>query len=91
MSDAKAEDVMKVILMGLEPMLETAGIAPADLDPDLDLLAAGVLDSFSVLDLLTFIEERLEVKADLGDMDFTKAMTVRGLAEEILRTNPDWR
>lgn len=38
------------------------------LDPDEDLLAAGVLDSFNIVSLALFAQERFEVEFDGEDM-----------------------
>ncbi len=45
---------------------ETGHTGP--LDPDEDLLAAGVLDSFNIVSLALFAQERFEVEFDGEDM-----------------------
>jgi hypothetical protein len=69
----------------IEPKLSQAGFDRKTIKPDTDLM--DILDSFGILDTLLGIEERAGVSADLAKMDFAKAMTLSGLAMEIIRIN----
>ncbi|GLW89392.1 acyl carrier protein [Actinokineospora globicatena] len=52
---------------------------PADeLDPDLDLVAAGVLDSLGVLRLLTWLQDTYDVPAH--EVDLVELRSVRAVA-----------
>lgn len=87
MTVSDASSLQAVILDVLEPRLEAAGKSRETLDLSMNLLEGGVLDSFAVLEVMLDIEERAGVTADLGEMDFEKAMTIEGLVSEIARLN----
>ncbi len=44
---------------------DICGAAPGELEPDLDLFEAGLLDSFGVVQLLAATEERLGLVLDI--------------------------
>jgi acyl carrier protein len=85
MNDCGYEDLYKIILDVIEPKLSQAGFDRNTIKPDTDLM--DILDSFGILETIIEIEERAGVSADLAQMDFAKAMTVSGLAKEIIRIN----
>jgi len=86
MNDCGYEDLYEIILDVIEPKLSQAGFDRNTVNPDTNLM--DILDSFGVLDAIMEIEARAGVSADLAKMDFAKAMTVSGLAKEIIRINP---
>lgn len=53
--------------------------------PDTDLLAEGILDSLSVLDLLAEIENRLGVVVDLTKLELSDLESIEALAELVER------
>lgn len=87
MTEHNEEQMYEIILNVLEPRLEGAGFSRSTVKPETDLLESGILDSFGMLDILMQIEEEAGVSTDLAEMDFEKAVTAKGLAEEIIRIN----
>lgn len=85
MSSLAYSELFEVILDVIEPKLSEAGYDRAKINPDADL--SSFLDSFGLLESIMDIEERSGMSADLGEMDFEKAMTISGLANEIIRIN----
>ena len=53
------------------------GVNPASLDPDVDLVAAGVLDSLLLLAFLAFVEEQRGHEAALQPEDVAAVRTLR--------------
>lgn len=86
MSDSRYSEMYEVILEVIEPKLTQAGVDKGRIGPDTNL--SDILDSFGILDAIMDIEQRAGVNADIGQMDFEVAMTVGGLAREIVRINP---
>jgi len=86
MSDDRYKHLYTIILDVIEPKLLEAGLDRAAVKGDTDL--TDILDSFGILETIIEIEERAGVSADLAKMDFVTAMTVGGLAKEIIRINP---
>ena len=89
MSKKTYEELYEIILAILESRLEAAGFDRDTVLPETDLMESGILDSFGMLDALMQIEEQAGVSTDLGEMDFEKAMNIKGLAEEVIRINPN--
>lgn len=54
-------------------------------DADTDLLAGGVLDSLSLLDLLAEVEASLGVAIDLASLELTDLESVNSLADLVER------
>ena len=79
------KQIYETILDVIEPRLSEAGFDRATIEPETDL--SSFIDSFGLLETIMDIEERAGVSADLGEMDFAKAMTIGGLASEIIRIN----
>ncbi len=86
MNDRGYADLYEIILDVIEPRLSQAGFDRNTIKPETDLM--DIIDSFGVFETLIQIEERAGVSADLAKMDFAKAMTLSGLAAEIMRINP---
>lgn len=85
MSDCDYSELYEIVLDVIEPQLSGVGFDRKTIKPDTNLM--DILDSFGVLDAIMEIEERAGVSADLAQMDFATAMTVSGLAKEIVRIN----
>lgn len=56
----------------------------SELNKTKSLVAAGLIDSFSFLELVTEVEERFRVQLDLGAYDFEEVSTVEGLCGAVL-------
>lgn len=85
MSKRRYTELYEIILDVIEPKLSEAGYDRSTVNPDMNL--STFLDSFGLLEAIMDIETAAEVSADLGEMDFEKAMTIGGLANEIIRIN----
>lgn len=85
MSAPDFSDLCATILDVVEPRLSQAGLDSKAIDPDMNLME--VLDSFGVLDMIIEVEERAAISVDLGEMDIESTMTVKNLANEIIRIN----
>ena len=51
---------------------------------DMDLIAAGVLDSLGFIELIMFLELMTEEKIDLNNVDPNDFTTIRGLCKSVL-------
>lgn len=49
-------------------LCEICGAQPGELEPELELFEAGLLDSFGVVELMLKIEEELGIKLDIEDL-----------------------
>ncbi|MCE7081103.1 phosphopantetheine-binding protein [Streptomyces sp. ST2-7A] len=52
---------------------------PADLDPDYDLTAGGVVDSLGLLKIIAWLEHRFDLVADELELDPESFRTVRAI------------
>jgi acyl carrier protein len=57
------------------------------IEPNTDLLAAGILDSMGLIDLLNFMEMECGYRIDLLDADPAQLSTVMGLCELAAKSN----
>jgi acyl carrier protein len=62
-------DVKAHIVASLEPVLRLHGFDVAALADDVDLRAAGLVDSLGFLGLIGDLERRLSVSIDLSELD----------------------
>ncbi len=85
MNDRSYADLYAVILDVIDSRLSQAGFDRHTIPPDTNLM--DIIDSFGIFETLLEIEERAGISADLAKMDFAKAMTLSGLAMEIVRIN----
>jgi acyl carrier protein len=51
-----------------------------DIDPTTDLIAAGLIDSLTLVELLFALEQELDVVLSLEDLDEDSFRTIEGLA-----------
>jgi acyl carrier protein len=56
-----------------------------EIEPDTDLLTAGILDSVGFVELLMFMETEYGYKVDLIDVDPGQFSTIKGLCELALK------
>jgi lipopolysaccharide O-acetyltransferase len=62
-------DVRDVVLQHVEPGLRALGMEAHEVGDNVDLLEAGLIDSFGLLELISRIEEQFGVKLDFDDLD----------------------
>ena len=70
-----------------EFLVEEVLYGEGDLDPDEDLVEAGVLDSMSFLRLIEFLDERFGVTPDMGDMAMDRFSTVNRVVAHLRSMN----
>ena len=61
-------DLRSALLETLAEPLAAVGLDPEDVPDDLDLLAAGVIDSFGLLELIAALEDRYGTTLDFADL-----------------------
>jgi acyl carrier protein len=61
---------MKPVISALRDYIRAESGYEGDLDPDVDLLDANILDSFSIVQLAVFIQEQFGI--ELAPEDFTR-------------------
>ena len=72
-----AAQVRDFVVATLDEPIRAAGIDPAQVGDDFDMLEKGVIDSFGLLELITQVEERFELEIDFEEMD-PEGLTVVG-------------
>lgn len=77
MSAPTSGAVRTFVVDALSEQLAEAGLEPAGVPDDLDLLDAGVIDSFGILELIGEVEERFAIEIDFDELD-PEGMTVLG-------------
>lgn len=60
-------------------LIETTG--DSSLKPDTDLLAASILDSLTMMDLVVFIEAEFEQRIGLDDLQPERFRSIRAISE----------
>jgi len=73
----QSSDVRDYVLLSLAEPLADSGLDPAAVPDDLDLLDAGVIDSFGILELIAGVEEHFGVEIDFDELD-PEGLTVLG-------------
>ncbi|MBX7230004.1 MAG: acyl carrier protein [Burkholderiaceae bacterium] len=58
-------------------LVETTEKLSIDITPDTDLIETGVVDSFSITQLILFIEDTLDIEISLDDPNLDSIRTVR--------------
>ena len=69
MTQLSNEDVREHVLTALAEPLAQAGIGAGDASDDLDLLDAGLIDSFGILELISEVEQHFGVEIDFEELD----------------------
>lgn len=67
-------DFIAAVIAFLVEMTEKLSI---DITPDTDLIETGVVDSFSITQLILFIEDTLDIEISLDDPNLDSIRTVR--------------
>jgi len=84
MSNSLAQDLAHYIHTSM-------GVPTADLDREALLFSSGLLDSFSLVDIVSFVEERTGLKIKPGDVqlnNFDSITRIEGFVARRLSTNP---
>jgi acyl carrier protein len=70
-------EVRTFLLSRVELPLEAVGLTPESTPDDYDLLAAGVIDSFGIIELIGDLEDRFDVTLEFDDVQ-PEVVTVVG-------------
>jgi len=62
-------DVRAFVLADLQDGLTAAGLASAEIPDDLDLIEAGVIDSFGMLEVIAAVEAHFGLEIDFEELD----------------------
>ena len=89
MTRSSAADVRSMILMCVEAALDAQGLTAGELTDDVDLRAAGLVDSLGFVQLLADMEGRLGYAIDLADMDPEELTVLGPLAAHIAQNGAD--
>lgn len=61
---------------------------PGELDPDADLLEANVLDSFSIVQLAVFVQEKFGIELEADDLTRANLASLNSIVKLIERRKP---
>lgn len=79
MTEYSEETLRELILEALDSRLRAVGMNRTSIDFNQDLLKSGVVDSFSLIDLILAIEDRIGVKIDFFNVESAVFSSVNGL------------
>lgn len=57
-------------------LVDECGVQENEITPDVDLFKSGLLESFEVQQILSFLEERWQVKAPVFEVSFDNFATI---------------
>jgi acyl carrier protein len=77
-------DLRSALLETLAEPLTAVGLDPDTVPDDLDLLAAGVIDSFGLLELIAALEDRFGTTLDFADLAADELTVVGPLTRHLL-------
>lgn len=69
MTDPTAAEIRTYVLGQVQHRLDAAGLDPAELPDDSDLLAQSVIDSLDVLEVIAMVGDRYGLEDDWEDYD----------------------
>ena len=85
MSHVSEIALVEVVINWLRENAQANGSVKAEITPDTDLIASGVLTSFGIIELLLFIEDCTGCRIDLTDVEPTEFSVVESLCRLALR------
>ncbi len=85
MSHVSEIALVEAVIRWLYENAETNGSVKAEITPDTDLIATGVLTSRGIIELLLFIEDRTGCRIDLTDVEPSEFSVVGSLCRLALR------
>ncbi len=63
------DQIRDFVVTTLDEPIRAAGLDPASVDDDFDLLESGLIDSLGLLELITQVEEEFGLEVDFEEMD----------------------
>jgi len=85
MSHVSEIALVEAVIRWLHKNAETNGSVNAEITPDTDLIATGMLTSLGIIELLLFIEARTGCRIDLTDVEPSEFSVVGSLCRLALR------
>jgi len=76
-------EIKRKILNMLTADFVRAGKSPEDVDDDLDLLDAGIVDSFGFINLSLQLEETFDIPIDISELDDDSPSSIANLVSLI--------
>jgi acyl carrier protein len=89
MTRTNAAAVHELILERLDEQLAAKGLTPSDVPPSFDLLLEGVIDSFGVVEIIMFIEERFEIEFDFDELPADDLTRIGPLSQYVERKSAE--
>lgn len=69
MTPLTPDQVRAFVLQHFSASITANGLNPADIADDCDLLAAGIVDSLGVIEMISAVEHRFRITVDFEPMD----------------------
>jgi acyl carrier protein len=69
MTPLTEDDVRRFLLDHFSATIAATGVNPTELVGDFDLLAAGVVDSLGVIEMISAVEQHFKITVDFESMD----------------------
>lgn len=85
---ATYQGLRDIALDEMRAAIDRRGLNVAQFDDGMDLLAAGVIDSFGFIDLVAALETRSGLSIDLASVPPESLTTLRGLLNGFLQAPP---
>ena len=85
MNQITAEEVRKFLLTKYADSIHGIGLAPTDIGDDFDFLLSGVIDSFGVLEMVSSIEDRFQIRLDMATLDAEQITILGSLCAYVAR------
>jgi acyl carrier protein len=86
MNTLTKNDIQAFLLERYSVAIVAGGLDPATVGDDLDLLGAGIVDSFGVLEMISAVEKHFKIKVDFESLD-PERMTVLGPFSQFVAEN----
>ena len=67
----------------MEYLIEQHEVEPDELEDDTPIFSSGILDSFSLVDLILFIEESADLNMDPADVNLDNLDTIGSILEYV--------
>ena len=67
----------------MEYLIEQHEVEPDELEDDTPIFSSGILDSFSLVDLILFIEESADLSMDPADVNLDNLDTIGSILEYV--------
>ncbi|MCE5228752.1 acyl carrier protein [bacterium] len=86
MSPVSSNEIRQFIIDRYADTLRDGGYDPAHIDPDMDLMGEGIVDSFGVIELIGAIERRFGVELDLSGLNPEHLTVIAPFCEYIAKS-----